>query len=147
MKNRAFTLIELLVVIVIIGIIAAFLVPALGKVRENARRAMCANNLRQIGMAFHMYIDEHNFRFPGWNGNPSTRQFWYGNDVIGPYIDNNKVWSCPDYKYQFFYGYSPAYVSYGYNYRGLCIDDYNGIDINKVVSTSTCILVADRLSL
>ena len=64
MNKRAFTLIELLVTIAIIGILAAFLVPVLGKAREGGRRAMCANNLRQIGLAWHMYLEEHNETFP-----------------------------------------------------------------------------------
>ena len=64
MCKKAFTLIELLVVIAIIGIIAAVLMPAIDRATESARRSQCANNLRQIGVAMHMYIDEHDFKFP-----------------------------------------------------------------------------------
>lgn len=59
-----FTLIELLVVIAIVGILAALLVPALGRARESVRRAHCANNLRQIGIAWYLYLDDHNECFP-----------------------------------------------------------------------------------
>ena len=64
MNKKAFTLIELLVVIVILGIILSLLFPAMGRVREGARRAQCANNLRQHGVAWYLYLDEHDERFP-----------------------------------------------------------------------------------
>jgi prepilin-type N-terminal cleavage/methylation domain-containing protein/prepilin-type processing-associated H-X9-DG protein len=60
----AFTLIELLVTVAVIGILAAMLLPALGRAKESGRAASCQGNLHQIGLALQIYVDESGNRMP-----------------------------------------------------------------------------------
>ncbi len=63
-KHKGFTLIELLVVIAVIAILMAILLPALGRAREQGKRAVCLNDLKQLQMGWNMYADEHQDRLP-----------------------------------------------------------------------------------
>jgi prepilin-type N-terminal cleavage/methylation domain-containing protein len=73
-RPRAFTLIELLVVVGIIAVLVGMLLPTLNRAKQMARVAVCANNLRNIGVAWHLYLNENEDTFPQ---NKQGNMAWY----------------------------------------------------------------------
>ena len=95
--NRAFTLIELLVVIAIIAILASILFPVFARARENARRASCQSNLKQIALASMQYTQDYDEKYLPEQPIDSTSP---GNGatfvtVLQPYIKSTQIFICP----------------------------------------------------
>lgn len=87
-QSAGFTLIELLTVIAIIGILAAIIIPTVGKVRESAKKSQCASNLRQVGMAMTLYAGENKGFLPLLKDAPKN-QHW--TELIAPLIGGKEA--------------------------------------------------------
>ena len=143
MFKKGFTLIELLVVIAIIAILAAILFPVFAQAREKARQTSCLSNLKQIGTAVQLYVDDYDETLPprmnflGWPGSDlaeypccnisPVQDPWIGwispacftwMDAIYPYVKNTQMYLCPSNKtknYLDYWSKNAPVAGYGYN--------------------------------
>ncbi len=119
-QRKGFTLIELLVVIAIIAILAAILFPVFAKAREKARTSSCQSNLKQIGTAIAMYVQDYDETWPYmWMNIPGVitgSNYITWADFIQPYVKNYQLLQCPSKQYtQAQMAYTTTPFSYAFN--------------------------------
>ena len=153
-RRKGFTLIELLVVIAIISILAAILFPVFARARENARRASCLSNLKQMGLGVMMYTQDYDEKYPtayittsqtppdGYKWTSSSMWFWQ--QMIYPYTKSDQVYFCPSSKM-----FGPAgnagtpYVgNYGANWLML-LTPPNSMSLSTVNSAASTYMLMD----
>ena len=141
-KLRGFTLVELLVVLAIVGLLASLLLPAISRAKAKAHSAVCQHNLKQIGLALRLYVEDYQaYPFHVWFGVESTGRSssmatylsWY--ECLYPYTVvtwTGPLFRCPSYR-----GYTspltvmpsgswrPEQGSYGHNKHGVSQEDYS----------------------
>ena len=141
-KNSGFTLIELLVVIAIIAILAAILFPAFARARENARRASCQSNLKQIALGFAQYSQDYDEKMPQNATDNNTGDGHTGwAYTIQPYLKSWQLFYCPSMSSQ----YVVNHVNYSYNqYLGQTdAGVVSGRNLSEVQNSALTVLALD----
>ena len=156
-KSRsAFTLVELLIVIAMLSVLLAMLLPAVGQAREKARQALCSSHVRQIGVTFHLYAQDHQDMLPPFgqyccgNANAKVPYWWQilpeytGNPLEAIGIENSSALACPSNRFLNNYTYGLNYFDvFGWlDYPGP--PNSGSVSINQVPPTQ--FLMADANS-
>ncbi|HEV2472491.1 MAG TPA: prepilin-type N-terminal cleavage/methylation domain-containing protein [Chthonomonadales bacterium] len=168
-RNKAFTLIELLVVIAIIAILAAILFPVFAQAREKARQITCVSNLKEIGLASNMYLQDYDETFVcGWGGPTLDAEhcMWryalqpyiqrYGSITANPYdttqFGNQGIFVCPDQPASQAsygptgYGMNAYSLTQGYQYLAAGTEGYPGVALASIIQPANLAAFADAES-
>ena len=147
LTKQGFTLIELLVVIAIIAILAAILFPVFARARENARRASCQSNVKQILLGVLQYVQDYDEHYPFGHNQTATGgyQNWYiGTD---PYLKSRQIFNCPSDSQTGAAGntglYTPGGFHVSYAANVLVSGQKTSITEAAISSTSTLVYLAD----
>lgn len=148
--RKGFTLIEILVVISIISLLAAILFPVFARARENARRASCTSNLKQIGLGIMMYSQDYDETFPpgAYTDGSGNKIIW--RSLVQPYVKSTQLFQCPSLQVQLDHGIPD---SYGCNYNDPTVTTVaiaglmswsSGFKLAAVNNASGTILIGER---
>lgn len=154
--EKGFTLIELLVVIAIISLLAAILFPVFARARENARRAACQSNLKQIGLGIRQYTQDYDERYPTYWSDADglihtvTGTFYFNAtnttddtldkgwaEMVQPYLKSTQLFQCPSERYrsrsaQGLKGNGEYFSDYWYYVN---FSNYNGVVAGRPLSS------------
>lgn len=146
-RQKGFTLIELLIVIAIIAILAGLLFPVFSRAREQGRKNACLSNVKQLGIAFAMYAQDWDGRFPPYAyDTPQGSYFWcvyydknsalwdVSRGLIYPYLANREIFRCPDWE--------TVTSAYGYNWYYIGTPDAPAKE-SDISRPSETVLLAD----
>ncbi len=145
-RRTGFTLIELLVVIAIIAILAAILFPVFARARDNARRASCASNLKQVALSWIQYAQDYDDNTPNQGWFPGCNE-WNGTAAwqLDPYIKSTQVWVCPSKGRGAPDPKTTGATSYGFNMIGY-VEAGRGAPLSSISRPAETVAISDAES-